>query len=185
MANRIGVACFGLIGGKDLNVTLGFSLFQASEVCCRFFGFISPQKKKIIYISFACVVNVLKVAFGAPWHFEKKKILSTHSSNKKLLSSASDQRTNWLCGFRFASYCAHLTTSYQTHWPQWPDNSCYDHRDSFQICFFIQFRQAEEKVADRKGVTWSTGLWLWKMSKGTSPHFRGSSVKVGHLRICT
>ena len=73
MANRIGVACFGLIGGKDLNVTLGFSLFQASEVCCRFFGFISPQKKKIIYISFACVVNVLKVAFGAPWHFEKKK----------------------------------------------------------------------------------------------------------------
>ena len=46
MANRIGVACFGLIGGKDLNVTLGFSLFQASEVCCRFFGFISPQKKK-------------------------------------------------------------------------------------------------------------------------------------------
>ena len=46
MANRIGVACFGLIGGKDLNVTLGFFLFQASEVCCRFFGFISPQKKR-------------------------------------------------------------------------------------------------------------------------------------------
>ena len=51
MANRIGVACFGLIGGKDLNVTLGFSLFQASEVCCRFFGCrlaSSPLKKKEI-----------------------------------------------------------------------------------------------------------------------------------------
>jgi hypothetical protein len=88
MSNRIGVARFGLIGGKDLNVTLGFSLFQASVAAGSLAillssRFISPQKKRnIIYISFACVVNVLKVAFGAPSHFEEN--LSTDSTNEKV-----------------------------------------------------------------------------------------------------
>jgi hypothetical protein len=57
MGNRIGVACFWLIGGKDLNVTLGFSLFQASEVAAGSLAillssrFISPQQQKISFTS--------------------------------------------------------------------------------------------------------------------------------------